>query len=149
LQNAYPECIMESLTIVASIKGIIEAAGKVAGILREIKAPKSVRDLHAEVDCFKLIFTSLQRFLIPTSNLPVQRAALVQLEDLVVILTQTVHVFSDLESLLLPLDTQQAGDWLIVEQSKWTVEETAATRLANRLQILKSSLKLLLQIFQW
>ena len=92
LETAYIE--MGPLSIIASVTGILTAAGKVAIILSEVTdAPESIRALHTEVDHIKPIFTTLQKFLSKTHKLPPQRAALVQLDDVVVILTQTVLVF--------------------------------------------------------
>src|SRR5437764_14133903 len=139
---------MDPLSIIASVAGIVTAAGNVASSLSQVKdAPVSIRTLQTEVDHTKLIFTALRKFLAKTSKLPPQRAALVQLEDVVVILTQTVLVFSELESVVQPLAAWRTGDLGFTRRLNWAFKQTAATRLVNQLQRHKLSLTILLQIF--
>ena len=76
------------------------------------------------------------------------RAAWIQIQDITVVLTQTVLVFSELQVLVAPLsaNSQQSG---IRRRFDWSCQEPAVNRLVNQLQRRKTSLSLLLQIIQW
>jgi hypothetical protein len=147
----------DPLSISASILAILTAAGVVIKVLSEVKdAPQSVQDVCSEVRHIELVFKALQRFL-DGSKIRSHRAALIQLDDVVVILTQTVLVFSELEILVQPLSasrTKQDSMTLLGKLSTWrrvtwVWQQPAATRLVNQLQRHKASLTLILQIIQW
>jgi len=138
---------MDPLSIFASITAIVTAAAGVANILTQIRdKPRTVAILLTEVNHVRIICTSLHRFLDRTQRLNPARAALIQLEDVVIILTQTVLVFSELETIVAPLASQGRPSWW---RLTWAWQETAALRLVNQLQRHKTSLSLVLQIIQW
>jgi hypothetical protein len=136
---------MEPLNITSSVAGIITAATQVSKLLGQIKyAPASITAVLTEVDHIQLIFRALQQFLDSATRVSGDRAALIQLEDVVVILTQTVIVFSELESLISPLTNGNKTSYLV--RLTWTRMQGGVTRLVNQLQRHKNSLTLLLQI---
>jgi hypothetical protein len=139
---------MNSLNVISSITGIITVAAQVSNLLGQIKdAPTLVSAVVTEVDHIQLIFRSLQTFLDRATKVPGGRAALIQLDDVVVILTQTVLVFSELETLVSPLSKQVKTSYLA--RLTWTRVQLGVERLVNQLQRHKTSLMLLLQIIQW
>lgn len=146
---------MEPLSITASIVGILTAAGRVASILSQVKdAPRWIADLLAEVKHIQLVFKALQRFLEKASRLTPQRAALIQLDDVVVILTQTVLVFSELKTLVRLLAAhEQSNNGVVMlpgwRRVTWAWHQPTALRLVNQLQRHKASLSLMFQIIQW
>ena len=139
---------MDPLSISASIVGLLTAATKVCSVLAVVKdAPDYISEVLSEVTHMKIIFTGLQKFIDRTRALAAQRAALIQLDDVVVILLQTVLVFSELETLVMPLAAQgSVPRW---SRLTWAWKQTAAQRLVNQLQRHKTSLSLMLQIIQW
>jgi hypothetical protein len=146
---------MDPLSITASVIGILTAAGNVVSVLSRVKdAPKLIADILAEVKHIQIIFKVLQNFLERTTRPTSQRAALIQLDDVVVILTQTVLVFSELETLVRPLVAQEQSNGAMPKLSRWrrvtwAWQQPAALRLVNQLQQHKVSLSLMLQIIQW
>jgi hypothetical protein len=134
--------------VVASITGILAAVGKVSGILGQIRdAPSSMLSILTEVNHIKIVFTAFQGFLNRTNRISGLRAALIQLDDVVVILTQTVLVLSELQTVIAPLSsTGRLSSW---QRLNWSRHEAAARRLLSQLQRHKTSLSLLLQIIQW
>jgi hypothetical protein len=101
-----------------STANISNLVANILGLIRD--APGSILSILTEVNNTRVVVAALQRFLDKTHSLPPQRAALIQLDDLVVILTQTVLVFSELESLILPLSNQTkvgAVEWAARRQS--------------------------------
>jgi len=139
---------MDPLQVTSSITGIIAAATQVSNLLGQIKdAPASITAVLTEVDHIKIIFLALQRFLDKATRLLGGRAALIQLEDVVVVLTQTVLVFSDLESLVSPISNGKRTSY--PARLTWTRIQGRVMGLVNQLQRHKISLTLLLQIVQW
>jgi len=139
---------MELLNITTSVAGIISAASQVSYVLGQIKdAPKSIQAVATELDHIQLIFRALQKFLDTNTRVSGKRATLIQLEDVVVILTQTVLVFSELESLISPIANGTKTTFLV--RWTWTRLQGGVMRLVSQLQRHKTSLTLLLQIIQW
>jgi hypothetical protein len=139
---------MDPLNVISSITGIITVAAQVSNLLGQIKnAPTLVSAVMTEVDHIQLIFRSLQTFLDRATKVPGGRAALIQRDDVVVILTQTVLVFSELETLVSPLSQQVKTSYLA--RLTWTRVQLGVERLVNQLQRHKTSLTLLLQIILW
>jgi hypothetical protein len=139
---------MDQLQVTSSITGIIAAAMQVSKSPRQIKdAPASIIAVLTEVDHIKIIFLALQRFLDKATRLSGGRAALIQLEDVVVLLTQAVLVFSDLESLVSPISNGEKTSYPV--RLTWTRIQGGVMGLVNQLQRHKTSLILLLQIVQW
>ncbi len=139
---------MDPLSITVSIVAILTAAAKVSSILGLVKdAPESMSAILIEVDHIKIVFTALRKFLDRTHRFAPQRAALIQLDDVVVVLTQTVLVFSELETLVRPLSAQGSlSPWW---RLNWARHQPTASRLVNQLQRHKVTLSLILQIIQW
>ena len=124
---------MDPLSVAASITGIITAAGQVSELLGQLEsAPTMVEAVLTEVDHIRLIFRALQNFLDRASRVPGGRAALIQLGDVVVILTQTVLVFSELETLISPLSTSTRSSSL--RRLTWMKVQAGVAGLVNQLQ---------------
>jgi hypothetical protein len=95
---------MDGLSVAASITGILLAAAKVSSPLARVRdIPHTFSTVLIEIRHIKIVFSALQNFLDRAARVIGPRAALIQLEDVVVILTQTVLVFSELETLVAPL----------------------------------------------
>ena len=138
----------DPLSVAASITGIITAAVQVSNLLGQIiDAPTIVSAVLAEVEHIRLVFRALQNFLDRAARISGARAALIQLEDVVVILTQTVLVFSELETMIEPLSNKNKLSYF--RRVTWTRTQPGVNRIVNQLQRHKTSLTLLLQIIQW
>ena len=142
---------MEPLSVTASVAGILKAAVEVVKLINTVKgAPDSARSIMVEVTHIKIVVSALQKFIDRRTRLDAQRAALIQLEDVVAILTQTVLVFSELEVIMKSLSSRGgAGLSSLRGRVVWTWQQTAALRLTSQLQQHKTSLSLVLQIMQW
>lgn len=139
---------MDPLSITTSILGILTAAVQVTAVLGKIKdAPKSIEDILIETEHIKLVFRALQTFIDRAYTVPRERAALIQLDDVVAILTRTVIVFSELEPIITKISSQKRPSSLRL--LTWMRLESGVVRLVNQLQRHKASLTLLLQIIQW
>lgn len=128
---------MDPLSITASIAGIVKAAVEVAYIVGQVKgAPESARSIVAEVTHIKIILSVLQKFIDRSTPpyLDAQRAALIQPEDVVAILTQTVLVFSELEAIVKSVSPPRGNSGSgLYRRVAWTWQQTAALRLVSQL----------------
>ncbi|KAF2999221.1 hypothetical protein E8E13_001447 [Curvularia kusanoi] len=133
----------DPLGIVVSIAGIINAAVKVTAVLGDlVDAPAYVHDLCNEISNIRIIFKALQDLIGRPQSLPSQRAAMISLEDVVDILTETVLVFLNLEAIIEPLAAQRSALRMI----SWVRHRSTLVRLDSQLQRHKTSLNLILQI---
>lgn len=137
----------DPLSIAASITGIVMAAVKITTVLSDLHdAPDHIADLSAEVNNIRIVFKAFQRLLDQPNSLPSRRAAMIQLEDVVVIVTEVVLVFSELQTIVTPLSTRQRSP---LRALTWVWQRSTTTRLVNQLQRHKSSLTVVLQIIAW
>lgn len=140
---------MDPLSIAASITAILTAAVQVSSLLRRIHdAPASVAAILVEVEHIRIVFQVLQTFVDRAAAMTRHRAALIGIEDLTVMLTQTVLVFSELQTLIAPLSARSRRSG-IKWRFDWSRQEPGVNRLVTQLQRHKSSLSLLLQVIQW
>ena len=140
---------MNPLSISASIVGILTAAAQVGALLGQIRdAPESVTAIVTEIEKVRLVFRALQWFIDNTRTVDSQRTALIPVEDLTEILTQTVLVFSELKTLMGPLSAD-GGQPSVIWRVRWCLKESGIKRLVDQLQRHKTSLSLLLQVTQW
>lgn len=151
----------EALGLAASIVGLLGAAGKIIEIVGPIVS--SIKDvaritapIHTEVVNCRIILQALHGLLESLDNngltAKVQlRAALIQVDHLVSVLTEGVLLFSELESLVLSCgECYDASEPVAFQvRMKWARNEKGASDLLVRLQGFKSSTTVILNIFQW
>jgi hypothetical protein len=145
---------MDPLSVTASIVGILAAAGKIYELLHTVassakEAPQVVTALMFEVDDVRSAFASLQSLLVDLSSAPPRRTAMVQVDRLIVTLTETVLTFSELETVVAPLAVPQGQKFPLRTRLKWTRVEGDCARMVEKLQRHKLSVSLMLNIFQW
>ena len=143
---------MDPLSILVSVIGLVNAAGRVSSILTTIalnisEVPQLVSEVLSEVNDVRVSLSALHKLLVGMASVPRRRAALIQLDQLVATLTESVLTFSELEDLLAPF----VGGFgiAIMDRAKWIRREEAVLRLMQRLQRHKNSLSLMLNIVQW
>jgi hypothetical protein len=145
---------MDPLSVTAGIIGILAAAGKVGellhGTISTVKdAPRVLVALACEVQEVQAALSSLQSLLANLSSAPPHRAALIQLDQLIVTLTEAVLTFSELETTIAPFSVAQGAKLPLKSRLKWTRAESNCTKLVERLQRHKASISLMLNILQW
>lgn len=94
----------------------------------------------------RMVIVALQRYIDRSMRIRVERAALIQIEDVVAVLTEVVLVFSRLQDIVDPFTRPLSR---LRKRMAWTWEQTECERLVSRLQQLKATLSLMLQIIQW
>jgi hypothetical protein len=143
---------MDPLSILASVTGLLLAAGTVSSTLVTIRSilkdvPQSVNQIASEINDLTGSFSAVQKFLLGLASAPRRRIALIQLDQLVATLTEAVLAFSELEALVAPFTAKPTI--ATVDRVKWSLKESEITPILHRLQRHKSSLSLMLNIVQW
>jgi hypothetical protein len=142
---------MDPLSVTASIVGLLGAAGKVIeilgpilGAIKDIK--KVASTVYSELVNLKIILSALQKWLDDLNYAPRARMALIQIDQLVAVLTDGVILLSELEAIVQPL-----GEFRDVIRCRiqWSRREAGLQANLSRLQIFKSSISLMLNIIQW
>jgi len=146
----------DPLSIAASIAGLLSAAASISKVLGPYigaarDTPQIAHHVNAEVQAASIILSALRTLAQNMASVSAQRAALVQLDQVVVVLTDGVFVFSDLEASVgsLPLpDASSVTRLALRSRFQWARKETEFTTLLSRLQSFKSSISLILGILQ-
>jgi hypothetical protein len=143
---------MDPLSVMASVVGLLTAAGNVSSILSAVKSsmkdtPQLVHYVLSEVKEVEISLSAIHRFLLGIASAPRRRTALIQVGELIATLTEAVLTFSELEALVAPLAMQSKIS--TVQRLQWAWKEDVVSSIMQRLQRHKSSLSLMLNIVQW
>lgn len=143
---------MDPLSISASIVGITTAAVQVSHLLREFihhagGAPASARGVLREVTGVHLCLQQLQDYLLGKQEVAQSRKSMVLIEQVVIIFTDCVSAFSQLEQIMEGLRTGE--NMRKIDKVKWAMKEAAVSKIQHRLQASKTSLTLMLSILTW
>jgi hypothetical protein len=143
---------MDPLSVMASVVGLLTAAGTVTSILSTVKSsisdtPRLIDRILSEVKEVEISLSAVHRFLLGIRTAPIHRIAMIQLDHLIATLTESVLTFSELEALVKPLATGPKTS--ILERIKWAWKEDAVSGIMQRLERHKSSFSLMLNIAQW
>lgn len=138
---------MDGISVAASIIGLLAAAAKISSTLNDFivkvrEAPKLARTVLLEIADISACLNQVQSLLLGVGSINASNQSLLMVNDLDVILSNCVVIFSELEELaegLKPDQPIQAIDIL-----KWTIKEKAITALLLRLQSSKTSLSLMI-----
>ncbi|KAL8690211.1 MAG: hypothetical protein Q9218_004293 [Villophora microphyllina] len=137
---------MDPISVAASILGLLGAAAKVAEILANFvkgvkDAPKLAQRVFTEVEDLKLCFQRLQEFINLEEASNRSRAAMITVDQLLIMLTNCVMTFSELEDALGWL---KPGSFSVNTRLRWLTKEHTISKLLQRLQSSKVSLNLVL-----
>ncbi|CAO1603355.1 hypothetical protein XANCAGTX0491_006943 [Xanthoria calcicola] len=140
---------MDPLSISISIVGLCCAAIQVNGLLKNFidsskDAPATARHTLSEVSAIYVCLNRLEAFLSGRQESAKSRRSLVMLEQVIIIFTDCVSIFSELEQILDSIKTD--GPMRMLDRVKWAMKEKTILKLVNRLQTSKASLGLILTI---
>lgn len=143
---------MDPLSVSASIFGIVAAAAQVSGLLATFinstkDASNSARGVLMEITDIRVCLDQLGGFLLGTQEAPKSRTSLIMIEQVIIVLTDCVTIFSELEQTLEMLKTDQP--MRVIDKLKWTMKDTVISKILLRLQASKASLNLMLITLTW
>ncbi|CAM1510836.1 Fc.00g083490.m01.CDS01 [Cosmosporella sp. VM-42] len=147
---------MDPLSIAASIAGLLKAAQELGSILGPyISAAKEVpaiaSQVHSEVQNSKAIIWAVQNLTQKLGSVPIKNASLIQLDQVITVLTDGVLIFSELEVAVGSLSTSNPSGisgLRLWTRLQWARKEGTFSPLLTRLQGFKISLSLMLTILQ-
>lgn len=142
---------MDPLTVITSVAGLLKAANTIVSLLLGVNrirnAPRSIERLLIQVKHLEMLLYAVQKFLVGLDSAPSLRTSLIQVDDLVTILTDLVLAFSELDAVARSVSQESGatfnGRWM------WHWKEDEVSKIAARLESHKSSLSLMLNIAQW
>ncbi|KAL8639987.1 MAG: hypothetical protein Q9228_003043 [Teloschistes exilis] len=140
---------MDPLTISVSIVGLCTAAVQISRLLKRFvdsssDAPASARHTITEITGIYVCINQLDAFLSGRQESPRSRRSLVMLEQVIIVFTDCVSTFSQLEQTLESLKTD--SPMRVIDRVMWAMKEKTISKLLARLQTSKTSLSLILNI---
>ena len=134
---------MEPLSVSASIVGLLTAGAAVTAVIRNIReAPTIAQDVASEITGITACLSQLQLFLDGTVTAFSSRTSLIMLDQIFVVLTNCVKIFSELQEILNELKQDQQKR--VINALRWTWKEQKISKLLLRLQASQVSLNLML-----
>ncbi|KAL2062167.1 hypothetical protein VTL71DRAFT_6433 [Oculimacula yallundae] len=142
---------MDPLSVIASVVGLLAAATKVAFTLSGIQssvanAPRTIDHALSQVNGVKVALTGFENLLLGLETAENKRIAMIQVDDLVAILTEAVLTFDELEALVNPFTG--ISSLAIVDRLKWAWGGDEVESILIRLERHKTTLLLMLSIAQ-
>ena len=143
---------MDPLSVAASVIGVLSAAAKISSLLVTFvhnanAAPESAKSALREVRETDVCLRQLQCFLVGSMAVSNSRTSQVTVEQVLVILTECVSIFSTLEELVD--GSRLSTSFGIIDRLKWVHGEKKITPIISRLRSSKVSLNLILTILTW
>ena len=141
---------MDPLSIVASITGILAVSAKLTNILtdfvkKERNAPESMSSVIQEVSELTICLVQLQPFVRGTKPPSRSQSAAISVEQVIVVVTSCVINLSKIEELLDSFRIDQV--FSTFDRIRWIRREPELTELVARIRASRSSLNLMLNIF--
>ncbi|RMJ07616.1 hypothetical protein CDV36_012778 [Fusarium kuroshium] len=139
---------MEPLSVISSVAGLIAAATKIYNLLELISdvknSPTTIHNAQKEVGHARLALQLLKQYLNNLTSLNPQRAAMIQVDDLRVTLTDAMMAFSDFDTFLHTLDNIRRVKAVLA----WPKHAKDLEEHMAKVQRYNTSLTLMLNILQ-
>lgn len=138
----------DPLSLAAGVVGVLTAAAQISSLLIRFTqsskdAPQTARTVLTEVNDISGILSHLQSFLLGDESPDRSRTQLLQVDQVITIMSGCVLTFSELEQLLDGFQKEGMG---LLDRAKWAKKEKAIGNLIQRLQNHKGSLSLILNV---
>jgi hypothetical protein len=138
---------MDGLSVTSSVSGLLQVVAKVAAFISSMRdAPSLMRNVLDEVTALSAIFNQVEDLISNPLNGKHDRRSMIYVHQVVTTLTGCVCAFSELEQ---ALDGLRTGDLNVWDRGRWAAKESDFDRIMGALQNYKSSLNLMLTIFNW
>ncbi|KAK3936121.1 hypothetical protein QBC46DRAFT_215044, partial [Diplogelasinospora grovesii] len=99
---------MDPLSLSASVAGLMGAVGQICSILDFLSTawncPSTIQDCRQEITHVKIALRSLQRYVVRFGTMDPQRLRLIQIDDLIITLSDAMMSFSASEDVVRPLE---------------------------------------------
>ena len=143
---------MEPISVAASIIGVVTATFQVSKSLSKFtssvkNAPQLAHSVLSEVSDVRFCLVQLQGYLDRTSTNSRSYEKLLMVDDIRVVLSNCVMIFSELEQVVAPFNSKtltQAG-----RKAQWALKKQDIQLLLKRLKSSQTSLNLILTTMTW
>ncbi|KAI1497025.1 hypothetical protein F5X99DRAFT_43314 [Biscogniauxia marginata] len=144
----------DPLSIAASVAGLLGLSGAIytqlSGFVQQYRdVPQSAHQLLLAVSEMRVVVTSVSGLVDGLIQCPPRRRAMVQIDHLILALTQTVMTSSEIEQFLgrwsVLYDPNKSRYWRI----RLVAVENKAIKLVEKLKGNMASISLVLNILQW
>jgi hypothetical protein len=149
----------DPLSVAASIIGILGAAAKITETVQPLisntrNAPKLALQVYREVNSVRMVLASLETVLKDLGTPSAQTTARhIQVDYVVVLLTDGVLLFSELDALLAPLkapDTGQSNPQMPLRQrALWATKKGDISVIIGQMQNFFAALSAMFNMFHW
>jgi len=145
---------MDPLSISASVAGLLALSGSIYSILARFTssindAPRSAHSAMVAVEGMRIALSSVEELIRTINAVPQRRKVLIQLDHLIITLTQSMITFSELEAQVSPFIADSAAEPSTWDRLKFAWQEERILISIQRLESHKSSIMLMLSILQW
>jgi len=139
---------MDNLSVPAAVQGVLALSRKLTSTLYTFtssvsSAPRIATDVLNETENFTAIFEQLQKLLLRQTTIRHDRAAMIGVYELIMMLSGSVMAFTKLNVELEGLDIDD------LDLAKWTHKESALLENIEKLAVPKTCLNLMLKILRW
>jgi hypothetical protein len=143
---------MDPISVAASVVGLLTAAAKISSTMQELvssvtHASSLSRRVQHEVRDVTAVVAQLQPFVLGSVLPEPSRESMIDVNQVLMILTGTVCTFSELEKEVDGLMSDEGMG--VLDRARWAWKEPTVIQLCQRLQDHKSSLSLMLTILTW
>ena len=154
LNSPWSQAIMDGISVAASILGLVGAAAKITiclnALVTSVKtAPKLAQSILLEVSDVSVCLGQLQQLLLGMEMGSRPQERLIMIEQLVVVLSNCVSIFSELEEILESLGVTASTPMSKVKIARWLQRQQSISALLIRLQASKQSLTLVVTTLNW
>ena len=145
---------MDGISVAASILGLVGAAAKITLYLNALAtsvktAPKLAQSVLLEVSDVSICLSQLQRLLLGMERGSKSGEHLIMIEQLIVVLSNCVSIFSELEEILESLNLMGGTTLYKTKIASWLRRQDSISTLLIRLQASKQSLTLIVTTLTW
>jgi hypothetical protein len=145
---------MDPFSIATGVLGLLGTAATVIKFLDTVKstiqdAPRTVAWALAEISDVHSAIARLHSLFEHINSIPEDARALVTVQDAAVTVSELVTSFDDLVDVLKPFGLSDPALMTMWEKAKWARRQDDVAKIIMRIQTRKTSLTLMLNIFQW
>jgi hypothetical protein len=143
---------MEPLSITMAVIGLLKIAHEVSSIIARLVSSKKngseeIRDVKTTVDTLRSVLLQLQLLLLNHGKIDERRSSMILVDEVVVTLTACVMTFSELDSCVEELESNESLG--IHGSVRWASKSAELRKYKQNLEAHKTSLSLMVNILSW
>jgi hypothetical protein len=143
---------MDPLSVASAVVGILKTAQQVSSVITKLisihkNGSKEIKDIKITVDTLRSVLLQLQLLLLNHAKIDDKRTSMILVEEIVVTLTACVMAFSDLDSCVEGLESDERLG--ILDTVRWASKSVELKTYLQNLEAHKTSLALMVNMLSW